>query len=67
VGAQPAEVVGDQALPLLEQGGQLSDAQVAVGELAQDAPAQRVGGEVEERWHGTVHQTTLMDMTCRGA
>jgi hypothetical protein len=66
-------VVGDQALLAPDERAQLTDPPIAVGELGEEAPAQRVCREAEElRWrrlgvsHGgcdTIHQYSLMSFT----
>ena len=47
--AQPAQVVGDQALPVPGELAQLADAPIAARQLAQQPPAQRVPGKPQER------------------
>ncbi len=46
--AQPAQVVGDQALPVTGELAQLAHAPIAARQLAQEPPAQRVPGQAEE-------------------
>ena len=53
--AQQPQVVGDQVLRLVDPCHQLADPVVAVGEFGQQLPAQRVGGQPDERrWGGDV-------------
>ena len=48
---QTSEVVGDQALLAPYQRAQLTDPSIAVGELGEELPAQRVGRQTQElRW-----------------
>jgi hypothetical protein len=48
---QTSEVVGDQALLAPDQRAQLTDPSIAVGELGEELPAQRVGRQAQElRW-----------------
>ena len=47
--AQPAQVVGDEALALPRQVAQLADTPIAARQLAQQPPAQRVARELQER------------------
>ena len=59
-GDQPAapeltEVVGDQALWLAEQVGELADLPVAAGQFGQQPPAQRMPGQPEEPGRSALH------------
>jgi hypothetical protein len=47
--AQPAQVVGDEALALARELAQLPHAAVALAQRAQQPPAHRVAGEAQER------------------
>ncbi len=53
-GAEAAEVVGDEILRLAEHVRELADLAVAAGELAEELPAERVSGELEEGGRGGV-------------
>ena len=46
--AQAAQVVGDEVLRPARELAQLADPAVALGQLAQQPPAERVAGEAEE-------------------
>ena len=67
-------MVGDEALGLAQSGGELPDAAVALGKLAEEPPAQRVAGQRQEwrrlrrgfglpgpRHRFSIHQDILMD------
>ena len=41
-------MVGDEALPLAQSGGELPNAAVALGKLAEQPPAHRVAGQRQE-------------------
>src|SRR5690242_16783527 len=62
--AELAQVVRDQALAPARSLAQLADTEVALCELAQEPPPQRVAGELQEpRWRGhalTIHQASLI-------
>ena len=77
---QPPEVVGNERLRSLEQAGQLVHTPVAVRELDEQPPAERMGGQPQKAGRalalrcrrtshtGDIHQTRLMylDAASRG-
>ena len=70
--AELPEVVGDQALRLPEQPGELADLPVGAGQLGQQPPAHRMAGQPQEPrrsalHNGTIDQTSLINQSRPGA